>query len=287
MGSSEFSLAALKRLYENGFNIVAVYTKVPKPTGRNYKVTKTVIHEYAEQKHIPVYTPRTLRNSPEQEELFVSLKADVVVVAAYGLIIPENFLGKSIFINIHGSLLPRWRGAAPIQAAIMAGDEETGISIMKVDAGLDTGDIISMKSLKIGDMTSGELFKAMADLGAEMIEETLLNLDDALKNAVPQPEEGVTYADKISKDICKIDWNEDRKSILCKIKALSPTPGAWTELNGLRIKILNASLVDPDENIDKDFVMKCSDGLLRLDVVQPAGKNAMSGRDFARGHRIV
>lgn len=287
MGSSEFSLAALKRLYENEFNIVAVYTKVPKPTGRNYKVTKTVVHEYAEQKQIPVYTPRTLRNSSEQEELFISLKADVVVVAAYGLIIPENFLNKTDFINIHGSLLPRWRGAAPIQAAIMAGDEETGITIMKVDAGLDTGDIISMKSLKIGDMTSGELFKAMADLGAEMIEETLLNLDEALKNAVPQPEEGITYADKISKDICKIDWSEDRKSILHKIKALSPTPGAWTELNGLRIKILNASLVESDENTDKDFIMKCSDGLLRLDVVQPAGKNAMSGRDFARGHRIA
>lgn len=280
-------MAALKRLYENEFNIVAVYTKVPKPTGRNYKVTKTVVHEYAEQKQIPVYTPRTLRNSSEQEELFISLKADVAVVAAYGLIIPENFLDKSIFINIHGSLLPRWRGAAPIQAAIMAGDEETGITIMKVDAGLDTGDIISMKSLKIGDMTSGELFKAMADLGAEMIEETLLNLDDALKNAVPQPEEGITYADKISKDICKIDWSEDRKSVLRKIKALSPTPGAWTELNGLRIKILNASLVESDENTDKDFIMKCSDGLLRLDVVQPAGKNAMSGRDFARGHRIA
>ena len=148
MGSTEFSLASLKKLYDDGFNIVAVYTREPKPVGRHYKLTKTIVHEFAESKNIPVFTPRTFRDE-EQVQIFADLKADVAVVSAYGLIIPQTLLDMAPFINIHGSLLPRWRGAAPIQRAILSGDEETGISIMKMDDGLDTGDVISMKSVKI------------------------------------------------------------------------------------------------------------------------------------------
>lgn len=285
MGSSDFSLAALKKLSEDGFNIIAVYTRMPKPNGRNYKIKKTVVHEYAESKNIPVFTPKTLRDE-EQVKIFSDLKSDITIVSSYGLIIPENVLDKSIFINIHGSLLPRWRGASPIQSAILAGDKETGISIMKMDAGLDTGDVILMKSVKIfPETTFGELSKSLAELGADMMEETLLNFDKYFYNAKKQSEEGACYASKISKEMGKIDWEDSCENILRKIKAFSPSPAAWMELNDLRIKILDASIVNSSDDFSKDFTMKCSDGILRLDVVQPAGKNKMSGQDFIRGYR--
>lgn len=284
MGSSDFSLISLKRMCESDFNIVAVYSREPKPTGRNYKIQKTVVHSYAEERNIPVFTPKTLRNS-EQEEIFRQLNPEIAVVAAYGLIIPQNFLDMASFINIHASLLPRWRGAAPIQAAILAGDKETGISIMKMDAGLDTGDVISMKSIPITSETSfGDLSKSMAELGADMICKTLENFSkETLQQAEKQSDEGSCYASKISKDMCKLNWEDDCITNLRKIKAFSPDPGAWQEYDGIRIKILDAKMCS--EVTPKDFVVRCSDGFLNLTSVQPAGKRVMSGQDFIRGRK--
>jgi methionyl-tRNA formyltransferase len=284
MGSTEFSLASLKKLYEDGFNIVAVYSREPKPVGRHYKLTKTIVHEFAESKHIPVFTPKTFRNE-EQIKIFSDLKADVAVVSAYGLIIPQNLLDLAPFINIHGSLLPRWRGAAPIQRAILAGDKETGISIMKMDAGLDTGDVISMKSVKIDEeMNYQQLSEILAQLGAEMVEETLLDLDNSLKKATKQPEEGACYAHKIDKKVSKFDLSDSAFEIVRKVKAFALTPGAWTELNGKRLKVLDASLVKNDDNCKDDLVFESSDGKWIAKLVQPEGKKPMPGRDFRRGY---
>ncbi len=284
MGSTEFSLASLKKLYEDGFNVVAVYTREPKPVGRHYRLTKTVVHEFAESKNISVFTPKAFRDE-ENVRIFASLKPDVSVVSAYGLIIPQVMLDMVPFINIHGSLLPRWRGAAPIQRAILAGDRETGISIMKMDAGLDTGDVISMKSVKIDEeMNSGELSEIMAQLGAEMIEETLLNLDASLKNAIKQLETGTCYAKKIDKKEAKFSLSDRAVEIVRKIKAFSPTPGAWTELDGKRLKVLDASLLNNRESSKDDLVFESSGGSWIAKIVQPEGKKPMPGRDFRRGY---
>ncbi|MCR4624311.1 MAG: methionyl-tRNA formyltransferase [Alphaproteobacteria bacterium] len=284
MGSTEFSLASLKKLYVEGFNIVAVYTREPKPTGRHYKLTKTIVHEFAESKNIPVFTPKTFRDE-EQVKIFANLKADVALVSAYGLIIPQSLLDLAPFVNIHASLLPRWRGAAPIQRAILSGDEETGISIMKMDDGLDTGDVISMKSVEIDDeMNSGQLSEILAEMGAKMIEETLLNLDQFLKKAARQPEEGACYAHKIDKKVAKFDLSDSAVTIVRKVKAFAPIPGAWTELNGKRLKVLDASLVKDKEDCEDNLVFESSDGKWIAKVVQPEGKKPISGRDFRRGY---
>lgn len=284
MGSTEFSLASLKKLYEDGFNIVAVYSREPKPVGRHYKLTKTIVHEFAESKNIPVYTPKTFRDE-NQLKIFADLKADVVVVSAYGLIIPQDLLDLVPFINIHGSLLPRWRGAAPIQRAILAGDEETGISIMKMDAGLDTGDVISVKSVKISEeMNYQQLSEVLARLGAEMIEETLLNLDESLKKAIKQSEEGACYAHKIDKKVAKFELSDSAAEIVRKVKAFAPAPGAWTELGGKRLKVLDASLVKNGKDCEDDLVFESTDGSWIAKIVQPEGKKPMTGRDFRRGY---
>ena len=300
MGSSDFSLKALEEIFEltqqnKNFELVAVYSQPPKPSGRGYKLKKTVTHEFAEKNSIPIYTPKGLRK-PEQEEIFRALEADVAIVASYGLIIPQNILDipPKGFINIHGSLLPRWRGAAPIQSAIWSGDKETGITIMKMDAGVDTGDIISMKSIEISEtINHGELQQKMSDLGAEMIIETIKNIDEALANAKKQPTEGVTLSKKISKEDCAIKFTDTAENILRQIKALSPSPAAWCEIDGLRLKILDAELaVFPSDyhrfpgflQNDRDFVVACGESFLKFTKVQPAGKNAMSGADFMRGH---
>lgn len=284
MGSTEFSLVSLKTLHEDGFNVVAVYTREPKPVGRHYKLTKTVVHEFAESNNIPVYTPKNFRDE-EQVKIFADLKPDVAVVSAYGLIIPQVMLDMVPFINIHGSLLPRWRGAAPIQRAILAGDKETGISIMKMDAGLDTGDIISMKSVKIDEeMNSGELFKILAPLGAEMIEETLLNLNESLKKTTKQTEEGACYAQKIDKKEAKFNLSDSAFEIVRKVKAFAPIPGAWTELEGKRLKVLDASLIKDGEDFKDNLVFESANGKWIAKLVQPEGKKPMPGRDFRRGY---
>lgn len=304
MGTAEFSLKALSAIYENreknNCDIIAVYTQAPKPSGRNQHVHKSAVHEFAEMHNIPVFIPKSLRK-PEQAEIFAKLAPDLTVVSSYGLIIPQNILEipQFGFINIHASVLPRWRGAAPIQAAILAGDNRTGITIMKMDAGVDTGDIIRMQYVDITPKTThGELSEVLGELGAQMIVETLKNLDKELSKAKKQPEEGAVYAPKISKEDCKIDWNISAENIQRKIMAFSPVPGAWGEIEGLRVKILDASVVGREKNTDAflevgeifsddhgEMFVKCSDEILQIIRIQPAGKNVMSGNDFLRGRR--
>ena len=310
MGTSHFSLKSLSLLYEKqksgslqNFEIVAVYTQAPKPSGRNYKLHKSAVYEFAEKNDIPVFTPKSLKNN-EQLKIFASLNVDLSIVSSYGLIIPQNILDVPPFgfINIHASLLPRWRGAAPIQAAILAGDSQTGITIMKMDAGVDTGDIISMQSMEISPKTNhGDLENKMGDLGASMIVDTINDLENALQTAYKQPNVGEIYASKISKDICRIDWSCTTKEILQKVMAFAPAPGAWTEIDGLRIKILDIGITErkqpesinaPAENIVGKIIsdaggvyVSCLDGLVKLIKVQPAGKNIMKAIDFLNGRK--
>jgi methionyl-tRNA formyltransferase len=292
MGTSDFSLKSLVAIYEAGFNIVGVYTRAPKPAGRNYKLQKSVVHEFAEQKGIPVYCPPNFK-SKEEVETFRSLNPSAVVVSSYGLIIPQRLLNipPNGFLNIHASMLPRWRGASPILSAIWAGDKESGITIMKMDAGVDTGDIIAMKSVAIlPETTHGELEDQLGDLGADMILETLNDLECSLANARKQPEEGATYAKKIEKDSSRINWNDSAKNILRHIKAFSPDPAAWTEIDGLRVKIIDAKIADEECNLQcgllgENMIVACQTGSLKLTVVQPSGKNKMSGEAFIRGRK--
>ncbi|MDR2681844.1 MAG: methionyl-tRNA formyltransferase [Holosporaceae bacterium] len=295
LGTSDFSLKCLAALEHDGFNVVAVYTQAPKPSGRSYQIKKSAVQEFAEKKtpRIPIHTPKSLRNE-EQLELFRALKPDLAVVSSYGLIIPQNILDIPTygFINIHASILPRWRGAAPIQAAILAGDRETGISIMKMDAGVDTGDVIATRSLAITPETNhGELSEKLGIMGAEMILETLHNLEKNLAGAHPQPEHGATYAAKISKESCRINWNNASENILRQIRAFSPVPSAWSEIEGVRVKILDAA-VAPDASLPhsagtllEDGAVCCSIGRLKLLEIQPEGKKKMKAEDFIRGHK--
>lgn len=295
MGTSDFSLKGLIALYENHYNVVAVYTQEPKPSGRNQKIQKSVVQKFAEEKGIAVFTPKTLKG-PDQVRVFSQLKPDLAVVSSYGLIIPQNILNipKYGFINIHASLLPRWRGASPIQAAILAGDKQSGVTIMKMDAGLDTGDIISIQSVDITEKTNyGTLSTEIGNLGSQMLIETLTDLENNLSKAYKQPKDGSTYASKISKEMCKIDWNNPAEKILRQIMAFSPVPSAWTEINGLRIKILDVDIYAINERKipgeffenNKNAFVACYDMALKLTTIQPAGKKEMSGMDFLRGHK--
>lgn len=296
MGTGYFSLKALVALYENHYDIISVYTRAPKPFGRNLKVHKSVVHEFAKAKGIKVFTPKSFKSS-EQINAFALLKSDLAVVSSYGLIIPQDILDipKYGFINIHASALPRWRGAAPIQAAILAGDKQTGVTIMKMDAGVDTGDIISMRRLDISMKTTyGQLSEDMGNLGARMIIETLADLETNLMTARKQPEEGVSYAPKISKESSRICWNSPAANILRQIMAFSPIPAAWTEIDGLRVKISDADIALEDipnttageifEN-NGNMLVQTGEGVLKISKIQPAGKNIMSGEEFLRGRR--
>ncbi|MDR0677309.1 MAG: methionyl-tRNA formyltransferase [Holosporaceae bacterium] len=293
MGTSDFSLKALVALCETGFNIAAVYTRPPKPFGRNYQIQKSLVHQFAENKNIPVYCPKNFKTQ-EEVEFFRSLNVDLAIVASYGLIIPQSILEipPHGFINIHASLLPRWRGAAPIQAAILAGDKETGITIMKMDDGIDTGDIISMESVIIFPKTTHEeLSNQLGNLGAKMIVETLQNFDQIIPQARKQPEKGSVYAPKIEKKSCRIDWTNSVDTILRQVMAFSPIPGAWTEISGIRVKILDAEIENHEKInssvgiLDKSAIVSCGIGNIKLITVQPSGKNRMSGVDFIKGRK--
>jgi methionyl-tRNA formyltransferase len=292
MGTTDFSLKALVTLQKEQFNIVGIYTQPPKPSGRNYKVQKSIVHKFAEEKGISIYFPRDFK-SPEEIIRFRSLNPDLVVVSSYGLIIPKDLLDIPTygFVNIHASLLPRWRGASPIQASILAGDKKTGVSIMKMDAGVDTGDIISMRTVDIyQETTCGQLSDQLGDLGATMILEVLHDFENNLLQSKKQPAVGVIYAKKIIKDDCKINWNDSARNVLRHIKAFSPTPAAWTEIDGAHLKVLDAVILNEDSypqpgTLLEEAVVTCSTGVLQLTEVQLAGKNKMSGNDFMRGRK--
>lgn len=292
MGTPEFSVAALAKL-ASVHDVVCVYTQPPRPAGRGQSERPSPIQTWAEQHNISVLSPKSLK-SPDAQAEFAALKADVAVVAAYGLILPKAILDAPKFgcINIHASLLPRWRGAAPIQRAIMAGDPESGVTIMQMDVGLDTGPMLLVRTTPITDHTSAkDLHDSLSDLGADMIVDALAKLEAGQLVAQPQPEQGVTYAAKIDKAEARIDFTQPSLKVVRQIHGLSPFPGAWIEVGGERIKILKAQAVaghgQPGEVLDDSMTIACGHGAMRPLLVQRAGRGVVALDDFLRGFTLL
>ena len=295
MGTPDFSVPVLTEIIGQGHEVVAVYTRAPKPAGRGMEMKLSPVHALAERFGIPVHTPKTLR-TPEAAELFRSHDADVAVVVAYGLILPQEILEapRECCLNLHASLLPRWRGAAPIQRAIMAGDAQTGVMVMKMDVGLDTGPVAMAERVTITpDMTAGELHDKLSPLGADLMVRALAALSRGGLVFQPQAEEGVTYAHKIEKAEARIDWTQSAKAVHDHIRGLSPFPGAFFEGDfgrGLeRIKVLRAQVCEgagaPGALLGDELTVACGAGALRLIEIQRAGKAPMKPQDFLRGVR--
>jgi methionyl-tRNA formyltransferase len=290
MGTPDFSVPVLDALVDAGHEIICVYCQPPRPAGRGKKDRPSPVQKRAEALNLPVRHPVSLK-APEAQADFAELRADVAVVVAYGLILPQPVLDAPRLgcLNIHASLLPRWRGAAPIQRAIMAGDDKTGVCIMQMEAGLDTGPVLLRKELDIGaEETAGELHDRLSALGASAIVETLEGVDRL--TPVPQPEDGITYAQKIDKAEAKIDWNEDAVDIDRTIRGLSPFPGAWTMAEGKRVKLLRVCLAGgggaPGTVLDGSTIA-CGRGAITLTEVQPEGKSPMSAEEWLRGARLA
>jgi len=310
MGSPDFAVPTLDALVEAGHEVVAAYTQPPRPAGRGKGERPTAVDERAGELGIEVRTPKSLRSEEEQRD-FADLEADIAVVAAYGLILPQPILDAPTFgcLNVHASLLPRWRGAAPVQRAIMAGDEVTGVTIMRMEAGLDTGAMLLKRMVAINDKNAAQLAEELAQLGAAAMIEVLADLP--AYPPVPQPEDGVTYAAKISKEEARIDWSRTASALVRHVQGLAPFPGAWFELNGERIKVLAATVEpntrhprasgDPAKNkenlgsrlrgndglvLDDRLLISCGKGALRPTLLQRAGKSAMSAEELLRGFAI-
>jgi len=290
MGTPAFAAVALKALVDAGHEVIAVYSQPPRPKGRGMETQKSPAHILAEEHGIPVRTPASLRTT-EEAAAFAALQADVAVVAAYGLILPKAVLAAPRLgcLNVHASLLPRWRGAAPIQRAIMAGDANTGVTIMQMAEGLDTGPMLLKEEFAIGaDMNAGALHDALAEIGARLIVQALDQLPD-LKPG-PQPVDGVTYAAKITKEECRIDWRRSASELDRHIRGLSPAPGAFTEIGGERLTILAADPVAGSDaagtTIDDRLTIACGEGALRPTLVKRAGKRAMSVEEMLRGFAV-
>jgi len=293
MGTPDFAVAAFMALHAAKYDIAAVYCQPPKPAGRGHQIQKTPVHLKAEELGIEVSTPKTLRD-PAAQEKFAGLNLDVAVVAAYGLILPQAILSATNHgcLNIHGSLLPRWRGAAPIQRAILAGDKESGITIMQMDKGLDTGAMLLKESVPITEQTTAQsLHDALAEIGSRLIVRALEDLGAGRLNPVPQPAEGTTYADKLTREDGKIDWHKPASEIERQLRALHPWPGCFFSLHGEVIKLLKAEIV-PDKSgapgtlLDDQLTIACGAQALRLLSVQRPSKNACDGASLFRGLRI-
>ena len=296
MGTPDFAVPSLDALLAAGHKVVCVYTQPPRPAGRGQKERPSHVHQSAQAHGIPVRIPTRLRD-PEEYEAFTALRADLAVVAAYGLILPKPVLEAPRLgcLNVHASLLPRWRGAAPIQRAILAGDRETGVTIMQMDAGLDTGNMLLRRALPIGPgTTAGELHDALARLGAEMIVEAVGRLVAGTLRPKKQPKKrGVTYASKIGRAEARLDWRRPAADLARTIRAFAPFPGAWFEIDGERIRVLEASAhggrsgAEPGTVIDEALTVRCGKGFLKLLKVQRAGKSAMDAAAFLRGNPIA
>ncbi|MEO7276795.1 MAG: methionyl-tRNA formyltransferase [Sphingomicrobium sp.] len=288
MGSPDFAVPSLTALVAAGHDIVAAYAQPPRPGGRGKATRKTAVHLAAEDLGITVHTPRTLRDADEQSR-FRALDADLAVVAAYGLILPAPILEapKTGCVNVHASLLPRWRGAAPIQRAILAGDAVSGVTIMRMDEGLDTGPMLLRRELDIRGKTGGQVTQEMAQLGAEAL---IAWLDHPLP-AQAQPDAGATYAAKIAKPETRIDWAAPAQHIVRQMLAFAPTPGAWFEANGERIRLLDATAGSdspgaPAEVLDDTLTIACGGGSIRPLTLQRAGRAPMTTGDLLRGFAI-
>ncbi len=289
MGSPEFSVAALKALLDAGHRIVCVYAQPPRPAGRGQKEKPCPVHAYALERGLTVRTPQTLKDADEQAA-FRALGADACVVAAYGLILPKPVLDAPRLgcLNIHASLLPRWRGAAPIQRAIMAGDGESGVTIMQMDEGLDTGAKLLRQSTPItAETTASDLHDRLAAMGAEMIVEALDGLQRGTLTATAQPEVGVTYAEKLDRGEGRLDWRLAAEVLERRIRGLTPWPGAWFEHEGRRIKVLAAETAVGEGPVgtllDDRLTVACGEGALRLLRVQKQGRGPMDANAFLRG----
>jgi methionyl-tRNA formyltransferase len=292
MGTPDFAVPSLKALHAAGHEIVAVYTREPKPAKRGMALQVTPVAREAEKLGLPVLTPKTLK-SEEAQAAFRAHKADAAVVVAYGMILPKAILEAPRLgcFNVHASLLPRWRGAAPINRAIMAGDTESGVTIMQLDEGLDTGAITLFETHPIyPDITAGDLHNELAQLGAELMPVVLRLAERRRLASMPQPSEGVTYAEKIAKAETRIDWSRPARDVHNHLRGLSPFPGAWFELDGVRIKALRSTLAEgsgaPGTALDDNLTIACGDGAVRLTQIQRAGKQPMSTQDFLRGTAV-
>jgi methionyl-tRNA formyltransferase len=298
MGAPDFATPALAAIVEAGHEVAAVYTRAPRPGGpRGLETIKTPVHRLAESVGLPVVTTATLR-TPEAQEAFRAFAADVAIVAAYGLILPPPVLAAPRLgcLNLHASLLPRWRGAAPIQRAIMAGDAETGVDLMRMEEGLDTGPVARELRTPIGSGDiAGELTERLAALGARLIVESLPELAAGRLVFQPQPEDGALYARKIDKREAAIDWSADAVVVRNHIHGLSPSPGAFAELaiggRNERIKIFRAEVVDaagaPGVLVDPAMVVACGAKAIRVVAAQRAGRNIMSGAELMRGAKLA
>ena len=293
MGTPEFSVPTLLQLVAHGHEIAAVYTRAAKPAKRGMKLQPSPVEREARRLGIAVITPRTLK-TPEALAEFSAHRADAAVVVAYGMILPQAILDapKLGCFNLHASLLPRWRGAAPINRAIMAGDPETGVMVMKMDVGLDTGDVAMAERTAITDaMTAADLHDALAPLGADLMVRAVGALERGRLQLTRQSEDGVTYAAKIEKAEARVDWNKPARAVLRHIHGLSPFPGAWCEMAGegepARLKILRGELADGSgaagELLDDRLTIACQQGALRILELQRAGKAPMKAEDFLRG----
>ena len=294
MGTPDFAVPTLSEIVGRGHEVVAVYTRAPAPAGRRgLDLTPSPVHRVAELFGIPVLTPKSLRGE-EAATAFRAHDADVAVVVAYGLILPQAILDAPRLgcLNLHGSLLPRWRGAAPIQRAIMAGDRETGVAVMRMEAGLDTGPVGLVERIPIGaDMTAGELHDRMMVLGADLMGRALAALERDGLAFTPQPEAGVAYAAKIEKAETRIDWSLPAGEVHNRIRGLSPFPGAWFALaDGTRVKVLRSALAEgtgaPGTALDGGLAIACGSGAVRLVELQKAGKQAGPADAFLRGNPV-
>ncbi|RIV78115.1 methionyl-tRNA formyltransferase [Pelagerythrobacter aerophilus] len=289
MGTPEFAVPALAALAEAGHTLVAAYTQPPRPAGRGKKLQPSPVQREAETRGIPVRYPASLKSAEAQAE-FAAFKPEVAIVAAYGLILPQAVLDVPTYgcLNIHASLLPRWRGAAPIQRAILAGDAVTGITIMQMEAGLDTGPMLATARTPVEDKTAGELTEELAEIGAHLMVGTLIDLP-ALQ-PVPQDDLQATHAAKIDKAEARIDWTGDAEAIERQVRAMAPFPGAWFTLGGERIKVLKAEVVaregKPGTTLDDELTIACSYAALRPTRIQRAGKPAMDVAAFLRGKAV-
>jgi methionyl-tRNA formyltransferase len=297
MGTPAFSVPTLAEIQGAGHDVAAVYSQPPRPAGRGNHATKSPVHQFAEQAGLPVHTPKSLRNVAAQAE-FVAHQADVAVVIAYGLILPKPILEAPRFgcLNMHGSMLPRWRGAAPMQRAIMAGDTETAAMVMQMDEGLDTGPVCLAERIAIGlDMTTSELHDIMKLRGASLMLCALAALERGSLQAKPQSADGITYAAKIDKAEARIDFTMPSATVHNQIRGLSPFPGAWFEafVNGKpeRVKVLRSVQADgrgpAGTLLDTSLTVACGSGAIRLIEVQRAGRRPMSAEAFLRGSPLA
>jgi len=293
MGTPDFAVPTLLALHAQGHDIAAVYTRAAKPAGRGMELQPTPVEREARRLGLLVHTPASLKGEDAQRA-FAAHEADAAIVVAYGLILPKPILDAPRLgcFNVHASLLPRWRGAAPINRAVMAGDAESGVTVMQMDEGLDTGAMAMVDKIRIGpDMTAGELHDALSRLGADLMARALSALERGTLQFTPQPEAGVTYAKKIDKGETRIDWSRSWSDVHNHIRGLSPFPGAWCEMPSVgRVKILRTTKGEgsgaPGAVVDDSLAIACGDGSIRIVELQRAGKQPMKAGDFLRGTAV-